>query len=186
MNKLRFVAKSLIHGAAELTGRPRRKRQQLRGSLIILTYHSFCTDWPRGLFGSLPIDRFDRQIRFLRENFKVVTLEHGLSYIQQGQTGDKPWVAITIDDGFVDNYTHAWPVLQRFGVPAALFVATDFIDTGRSPWPIQIAEILHRTKALRMEFPFHADLRSRTAKSAVLQKLKRVWAPLPPEDRFSR
>jgi peptidoglycan/xylan/chitin deacetylase (PgdA/CDA1 family) len=186
MNRLRFVAKALIHGAAELTGGPRRQRQQLRGSLIILTYHSFCTDWPSGLFASLPIDRFERQIRFLRENFKVVTLEHGLNCIQQGQSGDKPWVAITIDDGFVDNYTHAWPVLQRYGVPAAIFVATDFIDTGRSPWPIQIVEILDRTEALSMEFPFHADLRSHTARSAVLEKLKRVWAPLRPEERFSR
>lgn len=186
MNRWRFFAKSLIHGAAELTGRPGRRRQQLRGSLIILTYHSFCTEWPSGLFASLPIDRFERQLRFLRDNFKVVGLEDGLNRIQQGQIGDKPWVAITIDDGFVDNYTHAWPVLQRYAVPAAIFVATDFIDTGRSPWPIQIVEILDRTEASGLEFPFHADLRSHTAKSAVLEKLKKVWAPLSPEERFSR
>ena len=186
MNQLRFVAKSLIHGAIELTGRPHRQRQQLRGGLIVLTYHSFCTDWPRGPFQSQPIHRFERQIAFLKKNFNLVSLEHALKCLQQGQVDEKPWVVITIDDGFVDNYTHARPVLQRYGVPATVFVATDFIDTGRPPWPIQIREILDRTDALSMEFPFNADLRSRSAKSAVLEKLKEDWSPLHPEERFSR
>ena len=65
MNRLRFFAKSLAHGAIEWSGRPRRQRRRLRGKLIILTYHSFCTEWPRGLFSSLPVDRFEWQVRFL-------------------------------------------------------------------------------------------------------------------------
>lgn len=186
MNKLRFVAKSLIHGAVELTGRPRRQRQQLRGSLIILTYHSFCTDWPSRLFNSLPIDRFERQIRFLRENFKLVSLEQGLVYLQQGRVDDQPWVAITIDDGFRDNYTHAWPVLRRYGVPATIFLATDFIDTGRPPWPTQLVEILERTQMQIIEAPFRADIKSLAARSVIARQLKKKWSPLPPEVRFER
>ncbi|MDO8281314.1 MAG: polysaccharide deacetylase family protein [Thermodesulfovibrionia bacterium] len=36
-------------------------------------------------------------------------------------------VAITFDDGFKDNYTHAYPVLKKNNVPAAVFVASCFI-----------------------------------------------------------
>lgn len=186
MNKLRFVAKSLIHGAIEWSGRPRRQRQHLRGSLIILTYHSFCTDWPSGLFNSLPIDRFERQIRFLRENFKLVSLAQGLAYLQQERSDDQPWVAITIDDGFRDNYTHAWPVLRRYGVPATIFLATDFIDTGRPPWPTQLVEIIERTQMGVIEAPFKADIKGLAARVVIAQQLKKEWSPLPPGERFKR
>jgi peptidoglycan/xylan/chitin deacetylase (PgdA/CDA1 family) len=186
MNKLRFAAKSLIHGAIDWSGRPHQRRQQLRGSLIILTYHSFCTDWPRGLFNSLPIDRFERQLRFLRENFTLVSLEQGLTYLQQGQSDDRPWVAITIDDGFQDNYTHAWPVLQQHSVPATIFLATDFIDTGRPPWPTQLVEVLERTQLQKIEAPFKATLDSLAARSAVARQIKKEWSPLPPMERFEK
>lgn len=186
MNKLRFAAKSLIHSAIDWSGRPRHQRQQLRGSLIVLTYHSFCTDWPRGLFSSLPIDRFERQIRFLRENFTLVSLEQGLTYLGEERSGDRPWVAITIDDGFQDNYTHAWPVLQKYSVPATIFLATDFIDTRRPPWPTQLVEILERTRLQKIEAPFHATLKSLSARSAAARQIKKEWSSLPPMVRFEK
>ncbi len=186
MNRLRFVAKSLVHGAIDWSGRPRRQRQRLRGKLIILTYHSFCTAWPRGLFNSLPIHRFERQIRFLRNNFKLVSLQQGLGYLKQGLVDDQPWVAITIDDGFRDSYTHAWPVLQRYGVPATIFLATDFIDNGRPPWTTQLVEILDRTEAHVMEWPFRADLKNLVARSCIAQQLKNDWSSLPPVERFEK
>lgn len=186
MNRLRFVAKSLVHGAIDWSGRPRRCRQQLRGKLIILTYHSFCTDWPCGLFNSLPIHRFERQIQFLREHFKLVSLQQGMDYLQQGVVDDKPWVAITIDDGFRDNYTHAWPILQRYSVPATIFLATDFIDNNRPPWPIQLFEILERTKLDVMEYPIRADLKNLVVRSVVARHLKKDWISLSPDERFKR
>ena len=168
------------------SGRPRRQRQKLRGKLIILTYHSFCTHWPRGLFSSLPVNRFEQQLRFLKNNFNVVSLRQGLEYLQQGYVNDHPWVAITIDDGFLDNYTHAWPILQRYGIPATIFLATDFIDTGRPPWPTQIIEILDHTPLRYMELSCRTDIRSPTARLAVLGQLMKNWSSLSPEQRFSK
>ncbi len=184
MNKVRFLAKALVHGAIDWSGRPYRRRRQLCGKLIILTYHSFCTDWPRGLFSSLPVDRFERQIRFLRKNFKLVSLAQGLDHLQHGRVDDQPWLSITIDDGFRDNYTHAWPVLQRYAVPATIFLATDFIDTGRPPWPTQLVEILESTHAQMIESPFKAELNTLDARSKALRTLMAAWSWLVPADRF--
>lgn len=186
MNILRFVAKSLIHGAVELTGRPRRQRQRLRGGLIVLTYHSFCKDWPRGLFNSLPVHQFEQQLRFLKQHFEVVSLERGISNIKSGTAAEKPFVALTIDDGFQDNYNLAWPLLKRYDVPATIFLATDFLDTGRPPWPTQLQEILERTNRQEMSFPFFSKLLTRTQKSFVGQRLKQLWSGLPPAERFSQ
>lgn len=186
MNRFRFLVKSVVHGALELSGRPRRQRKKLCGRLIILTYHSFCTGWPRGLFNSLPVDRFEQQIRFLKKNFKLVSLEQGLHHLQQRYVDEQPWVAITIDDGFRDNFTHAWPVLQRYAVPATIFLATDFIDTGRPPWPTQLAEILETTQQQQMELPIQAELKSLSARSLVVRQLKKALSPLPPGLRFEQ
>ena len=186
MNKFRFAAKSLVHGALDWSGRPRRERRKLRGKLIILTYHSFCTNWPSGLFNSLPVNRFEQQIRFLKNNFKVVSLRQGLEYLQHGYVDEQPWVTITIDDGFRDNYSYAWPILQRYVVPATIFLATDFIDNGRPPWPTQLVEILERTKAKMMETPIKADLNNHNSRSDIARHLKKTWSPLSPVERFDR
>lgn len=186
MNKWRFIAKSLIHGAIDWSGRSHRKRQSLRGKLIILTYHSFSSEWPRGLFNSLPISHFEKQILFLRNNFNLVSLQQGLDNIYHGRYADRPYLAITIDDGFQDNYKLAWPLIKHYNVPATIFLATDFIDTCRPPWPTQIIEILERTKSQVMETPYRAELKKLAVRGVIARKLKRDWRPLPPSERFER
>ena len=47
---------------------------------------------------------------------------------------NRPFVAFTIDDGYLDNYTEALPVFEKFEVPFAIFVATDFIDKRAILW----------------------------------------------------
>jgi len=41
--------------------------------------------------------------------------------------------AITFDDGYQDFYDHALPMLQRKGIPSAIFVMTDYAGTGQVP-----------------------------------------------------
>jgi peptidoglycan/xylan/chitin deacetylase (PgdA/CDA1 family) len=49
-------------------------------------------------------------------------------------TGKKP-VAITFDDGFEDFYTHAFPVLERFGFTASMYLPTAFVGGGSEARP---------------------------------------------------
>lgn len=186
MNTWRFLAKTLVHGAMDLSGRPQRGRRRMRGKLIVLTYHSFCNEWPRGLFSSLPIERFEKQLRFLRRHFDIVDLAQGRAYLEEGRTADRPWVAITIDDGFRDNYTHAWPVLRRYAVPATVFLATDFIDTGRPPWPTQLIEIIERARVSDAAPPLANQLSNRATRAQLARALKAEWRTLPPQDRWAR
>lgn len=184
MNWLKYAAKALLHGGLDFGGVPRRRRQELRGHLIILTYHSFSGERPRGLFSSLPVRQFERHLRFLKAHFELVSLEKGLENIGSGLVRDKPFLAVTIDDGFEDNYTIAWPLLKRYGIPATVFLATDFIDSGRPPWPTRIVEILDRTTRSAMSFPFSAQLDSLAKKLSAGRQLQRQLATVPPAERL--
>ena len=44
------------------------------------------------------------------------------------------WVCLTFDDGYRDNYTVAYPMLKRLGVPFTVYVTSGFIDNQLSMW----------------------------------------------------
>jgi hypothetical protein len=96
----------------------------------IVTYHSIA-DPHDHVFGhlSLPVDLFERQLQYLeRKGFQTVTLYDVHAYLRG--TGSLPQraVALTLDDGYLDNWVHAFPLLKKYGMKATIFVATDFVD----------------------------------------------------------
>lgn len=87
----------------------------------------------------LPIDEFDRQMAHLAEHATVVTLDAAVASLVAGPEGadsdDAPRVVITFDDGTDDFTDHAVPVLVKHSLPATLYAATSFIDSGTTfPW----------------------------------------------------
>ena len=44
------------------------------------------------------------------------------------------WICLTFDDGYRDNYTLAYPMLKRLGVPFTVYVTSGFIDNQLSMW----------------------------------------------------
>ena len=55
-------------------------------------------------------------------------------------------LAITFDDGYRDNLTHAAPILARHGLPATIFLATGFIGTAEVPWFDRLAQRFKKTR----------------------------------------
>jgi peptidoglycan/xylan/chitin deacetylase (PgdA/CDA1 family) len=76
---------------------------------------------------------FAAQMRVLREHFQVLPLPDLIDAQLRGRPIPGA-VAITFDDGYRDNYAHAFPILEEYGFPATIFLATDFIGTGEMPW----------------------------------------------------
>jgi len=186
VNHLRYLAKTVYHGALGCAGAYTRARCKLAGWLVILTYHSFCHTASSSLKASQPVALFRRQMAFLKRNYQVVSLTEGWWRLQAGEAAWPPFVAITIDDGFADNYEFAFPVLQELSIPATIFLATDFVDNERLPWPTRLCALLDATTCQRMDFPFAAAIAKRQEKIVVLHRLKNWLAPLPPLERFAR
>ena len=73
-------------------------------------------------------ESFERQMRFLRERkYNIVSLEELTDLIKNKKKIPPMTVAVTFDDGYLDNYTHAYPVLKKYNIPAAIFVVINRI-----------------------------------------------------------
>ena len=76
---------------------------------------------------------FERQMEFLKvHRYHVLTLEDLVGHYRLGQP--VPWntVVITFDDGYLDNFKNAFPVLKKMGFPATIFMITSNI--GKENW----------------------------------------------------
>jgi peptidoglycan/xylan/chitin deacetylase (PgdA/CDA1 family) len=76
------------------------------------------------------IEQFDRQMTLLRRHFRIISLTELLARDTVPRT-DRPLVCVTFDDGYLDNYLNAAPILLRHEIPAAFFVSTGIVGTER-------------------------------------------------------
>ena len=92
-------------------------------------------------------EAFEKQIRFLRKYYEIVDLGD-LKRLEAKRTSKKDFIVLTFDDGYRDNYTHAFPILQKYQAPATIFLATRYINTNRLLWYDQLAWILYNTESV--------------------------------------
>lgn len=119
-----------------------------RGKAIILVYHRVLPE--RELDGMyvqpgmyVCQDVFEKQMKFLKKHFSVVSLADLLD-LWKKKTYDRKqqYCVITFDDGWVDNYIYAYPVLRKYSIPATIFLSTSFIGTPNWFWPERISFLM--------------------------------------------
>ncbi len=99
-------------------------------TIPILTYHRFAEDCSSPL--CMPSSTFERQMRYLKENgYHVITAEELSAFLEYRRGLPQKSVLITMDDGFRSVYHIAYPILQKYGYKATLFVYTSFVGVSR-------------------------------------------------------
>jgi len=91
----------------------------------ILMYHEVSEEDPADII-AVRRDSFYEQMTWLKINgYQVTTLSDLFSDKQSGPkaTGRKS-IALTFDDGYLDTYTAAWPVLREFNISASIFLVS--------------------------------------------------------------
>ncbi len=99
--------------------------------IVVLIYHRVGAG--SGGQMDLPPERFDEQLRWLVEHHRVVDLDTAADELA-ADAPVRPGVVVTFDDGTTDWVDHVLPALDRHGVPATFYVATDFVDR-QLPFP---------------------------------------------------
>lgn len=144
------IGKSLALSLLSLAGAFHFGRWQLRRQLVVLTYHRVLSNHQRTSRSRLPDSlfscEFEWQISHIVRHYHVATGEEVLAFLTGKSTLPPYSVFITFDDGFENNYTEAFPILQRYGVSAAFFLTTGLIgQTGSMLWFDRLDAILSTT-----------------------------------------
>jgi hypothetical protein len=103
----------------------------------VLAYHSIADEhdhiWNEL---SLPVAIFERQLKYLHKaKFNTITLYELYEHLSSGTRLPPKPIALTFDDGYLDNWVHAFPLLEKYEAKATVFVATDFVDPIAEPRP---------------------------------------------------
>lgn len=98
-----------------------RKFSAATANSLVLMYHRIGEEaWdPDGVFVSPAV--FEQQLQLLTRYFRVQPLDLLINSWNRGKM-IKNSVALTFDDGYLDNFSVALPLLQRYGVPATFFL----------------------------------------------------------------
>lgn len=90
---------------------------------------------------------FEQHAQILQKNYRVVPL-HELADARARKALKKNTVALTFDDGYVDNFLAAKPILDHYQLPATFFIASGGIDQANEFWWDELEHIVLFTEAL--------------------------------------
>jgi peptidoglycan/xylan/chitin deacetylase (PgdA/CDA1 family) len=166
----------LLPPLARLAGRARGP-----AAFPVLTFHRV-NDEGDPFFPALPTAVFEGWMAHLARAYRVLPLEDLVERMRRGGL-PRHAIALTFDDGYRDNLTHAAPVLARLGLPATLFLATGFIGTAEVPWFDRLAMALKKTGAREVAAPGgeRLPLGSAAERLAALDRLLAELKRLPDE-----
>jgi len=86
-------------------------------------------------------ETFARQLQWMQKIGDIVSLD---TIMDEHAPQNKPWFCLTFDDGWLDNYEYAFPVMKSCSVQATIFVVSDAINTGNLFW---VDEFIEKTLA---------------------------------------
>ena len=76
----------------------------------------------------ITVEKFEEQVRYLSDaGYYFASMNEVVNYVQGKATLPMKCVALTFDDGYADNYVHAFPILKQYAAKGTIFINTAFI-----------------------------------------------------------
>ncbi len=154
--------------------------------LTVLAYHRIIDPNTPDFIDYRPVvsaspDMFAQQMAFVGQHFNPVSLWDVVTALRGGGTLPPKPLLVTFDDGYLDNYTHAYPILKQHNIPAVIFLVTDRMDNPTEPlWWDALARAFHQTSQTDAELPLIGRAQ---VMDATLDKLLDALKQLPERDR---
>jgi peptidoglycan/xylan/chitin deacetylase (PgdA/CDA1 family) len=128
------------------------QKRKLGDKLLVLMYHRVLTGTEMAQSHSnkgiiVNRDTFDAHITYLKKHFNIISVDQLVDHVKHQQPFKNPTCLITFDDGWIDNYTNALPILEKHKAPALIFLPINFIGTGNLFWQEKLSCYLHQIAA---------------------------------------
>jgi peptidoglycan/xylan/chitin deacetylase (PgdA/CDA1 family) len=120
-------------------------------SLVVLNYHRVRGNgaaqgsvFEEGVFGPRASE-FERQMEWISRNTEVLTEGEVIERFDGGRAFGTPSTLVTFDDGYIDNYETAFPILRRLGIPGIFFIPTALVSSRQLGWWDIVAYLVKRS-----------------------------------------
>ena len=114
--------------------------------LYCFNYHrvgdKYSTPFDSATF-SCDAKHFKEHLKFFKDHFNIIKPSTAIKF--KSKPCDDRYAIITFDDGYIDNYEIAYPILRDLKVPAVFFLPTLYIGNDIIPWWDEIAWMLRNT-----------------------------------------
>jgi peptidoglycan/xylan/chitin deacetylase (PgdA/CDA1 family) len=109
------------------------------------------------LWDPVDVAHFEKCIKYISSHYEVIRVEQ-LPALKDDFQKHK-YATISFDDGYKDNIQYALPVLDKYGIKASFYVATECIDKNIPTWTHIIEYVFQHTeqKKLKLDFDFLSD-----------------------------
>ncbi|MCW8909307.1 MAG: polysaccharide deacetylase family protein [Gammaproteobacteria bacterium] len=134
-----------------------------KGKIHILMYHRVLKDTDGAISEIQPgmyvtESVFESQMKYLSKHYKLISIIELLELWKNGQySKDTKYCVVTFDDGWIDNYQNAYPILRKYEIPATIFVTTSLIGTNNWFWPEKISYLLLNQYHNILDLRSHTD-----------------------------
>ena len=103
--------------------------------VIVLCYHRISNCFDDFNLMNVSIDNFRDQMMYISKMYQTISLAE---VVNEDINDTKVKVAVTFDDGYADVYENVLPILEKYSVPATVFITTDNIDSNKENWPDEV------------------------------------------------
>lgn len=132
MTSAKLIIKRSIKSVASVAKATTGLSAPAPDSVNVIAYHRVVADIAKAekdsIYGLVvSTETFRKHCELLRKSYNVVSLETARYFLDTRRKVTRPLAVITFDDGYLDFYEEAFPVLNEFGLPATVFLPTAFI-----------------------------------------------------------
>jgi peptidoglycan/xylan/chitin deacetylase (PgdA/CDA1 family) len=173
--RLRKATKNVVVTSLWLIGRYRKALREIRQP-IILKYHRTSAS-NGGMMSSSDSFEFERgvsarhleaQARLIARYRRPIGMDELTDALRSGKSLPEKAVALTFDDGYIDNYEVAFPILRQHMIPATFYVCPGLIDSNRGFWWDEIYSCFRKTEKVAI------NASELAAHGMIFQNLKEV------------
>ena len=132
------------------------KRVRLKNKAVVLMYHRILSKTEKensfshdGIIVETEI--FKKHVIFLQKTFNILTLSEFTDRFKNLTPFANSSCLITFDDGWLDNYSNAFPVLKEYKLPAVIFLPVDFIGSQKLFWRERLSGKLYAAYRMKGE-----------------------------------
>lgn len=153
------------------------KWNSLPNGVYVFNYHrigdAVKSDFDPNVY-SCTSEVFEQHLAFYKDAFEVISADEISELAEKELLDKKRYALITFDDGYIDNYKIAYKALRKFNLPAAFYIATDYVDNPQIPWWDEIAWLVRHSKQNLITLPISPNETIDISKGTIVTAIRAI------------